>query len=187
MTRFNTFYDQLDLDVLRELCLKYGERREYARGDVWMREGEVCQRIALVVQGYFRYMVRDESGVRAVVTFSFANEFVADFSNSLAGRPSVVEVVAGKKCETLEITADRLLELDEECRMGLELRMMRTLFNTVYMRLIDMYRMSPRERYMQILKAHPDLLQDVPLCDIASYLRISPIHLSRIRKSLSGR
>lgn len=187
MTRFNEFYDRLDIGELRQLCLKHGERRQYARGDMWLREGEVCRRIALVERGYFRYMVASATGDRSVFTFSFPNEFVADLSNSMAGMPSSVDIVAGKRCETLEIPVDLLLEMDDASRNALELRIMRTLFKTVYQRYTDLYRMSPRERYLDILKAHPALLQDVPLCDIASYLRISPIHLSRIRKSISGR
>ena len=41
---------------------------------------------------------------------------------------------------------------------------------------------SAEERYKFILKHHPILLQTVPLQYLASYLGISPQHLSRLRK-----
>jgi len=43
---------------------------------------------------------------------------------------------------------------------------------------------TPEERYLQILKNRPDLIQRVPQYDIANYLGIRPESLSRIRKRL---
>jgi len=37
------------------------------------------------------------------------------------------------------------------------------------------------ERYLSILKHHPELLQNVPLKKLASYLQLAPQSLSRIR------
>lgn len=37
------------------------------------------------------------------------------------------------------------------------------------------------ERYLSILKRHPELLQDIPLNKLASYLQLAPQSLSRIR------
>ena len=44
---------------------------------------------------------------------------------------------------------------------------------------------SPEERYLNLLKNRPDLIQRVPQHQIASYLGIKPESLSRIRKRLS--
>ncbi len=43
---------------------------------------------------------------------------------------------------------------------------------------------NPEERYLNILKTRPDLLQRVPQHQIASYLGIKPESLSRIKKRL---
>lgn len=43
---------------------------------------------------------------------------------------------------------------------------------------------SPEERYLQLIKDRPDLVQRVPQYDIANYLGIRPESLSRIRKRL---
>lgn len=43
---------------------------------------------------------------------------------------------------------------------------------------------SPEERYLNLLKDRPDLLQRVPQHQIASYLGIKPESLSRIRKRI---
>ena len=46
---------------------------------------------------------------------------------------------------------------------------------------------SPEERYLNLLKTKPDLMQRVPQHQIASYLGIKPESLSRIRKRLMAR
>lgn len=46
---------------------------------------------------------------------------------------------------------------------------------------------SPEERYLNLLKTKPNLMQRVPQHQIASYLGIKPESLSRIRKRLMAR
>ena len=43
---------------------------------------------------------------------------------------------------------------------------------------------SGMERYLSLLKRHPELLQNVPLKKLASYLSVTPQSLSRIRANL---
>ena len=43
---------------------------------------------------------------------------------------------------------------------------------------------SPEQRYMNLQKNRPDLIQRVPQYQIASYLGLTPQSLSRIRKRI---
>ena len=43
---------------------------------------------------------------------------------------------------------------------------------------------SPEERYMSMLEGEPMIIQRIPLHYIASYLGITQVHLSRIRKKV---
>lgn len=43
-----------------------------------------------------------------------------------------------------------------------------------------------RERYLSILRRHPQLLRDVPLKKLASYLKVTPQSLSRIRAGVTS-
>ena len=51
-------------------------------------------------------------------------------------------------------------------------------------RSIQLQTMSARERYLRFMKKHPDLLQQVALRHVASYLGIDNATLSRIRKTI---
>lgn len=187
MARFNEFYKELDLTTLHELCLSKGAERVYGRGEKFLCEGEVCRKIALIKSGYFRYSTHQTNGGEGVVGFSFAGEYLADMSNSLAGTPAPVSITAGKVSEVLEISVDDFLTMCSEDCPELLTSMMLTLFRTLYRRFTNIYRFSPKERYLELARLHPQLLQEVPLRDIASYLQISPIHLSRIRRELIGK
>ncbi|MGD1841008.1 MAG: Crp/Fnr family transcriptional regulator [Thermonemataceae bacterium] len=46
---------------------------------------------------------------------------------------------------------------------------------------------TPEERYLNLLKTRPDLIQRVPQHQIASYLGIQPESLSRIRKRITSK
>lgn len=51
----------------------------------------------------------------------------------------------------------------------------------VYERLLQSYAHTPQERYEQLLDRCPELLNLVALRELASYLRVRPETLSRIR------
>lgn len=51
-------------------------------------------------------------------------------------------------------------------------------------RLISLLFTTASERYRELLKDNPDLLQRMPLECLASYLGITPVSLSRIRAKL---
>ena len=56
------------------------------------------------------------------------------------------------------------------------------LFDTTYNRYIDLYIKSAKERYDELIEKHKDIFSIFSLKDIASFLNITPTHLSRLRK-----
>jgi len=58
-------------------------------------------------------------------------------------------------------------------------------FYQVYDRFLNMYRLSAKERYIHLLGSCPDILQNITLKELASYLQITPTYLSRIRKEIT--
>lgn len=54
-------------------------------------------------------------------------------------------------------------------------------------RLKDLYAKTPKERYDSITEVFPNIHNRVPQHMIASYLGISPVHLSRLKKADIGK
>ena len=57
------------------------------------------------------------------------------------------------------------------------------LFDTIYDRYIDLHVKSVQERYNELIDKYKDIFLYFSLKDIASFLNITPTHLSRLRKS----
>lgn len=51
---------------------------------------------------------------------------------------------------------------------------------------LSFIRDNPTKRYQQLRKDRPEIIRRIPQHYIASYLGISPVHLSRIRNKLKG-
>ena len=90
-------------------------------------------------------------------------------------------------CELYICSAELLKQKLEEGAVGMQIARMAAeqLFMQSYTRYLNLYRFTPEERYLQLLKRCPEILQLLPLKEIASYLMITPTHMSRIRKSIT--
>ena len=60
------------------------------------------------------------------------------------------------------------------------------LFVQAYTRVLDIYRTDASTRYKELLQRCPNIAQQLPLQEIASYLRVTPTTVSKIRKELLG-
>lgn len=183
---FNTYMDSPEISFWRNLCLSEGELRRYERGEEFVSIGQPGRYIGFVMKGTLKYVTFSEDGTEHVVGFEFPGEFVTDFPFSLYGMPARVSIIADSPCEIMCV-ATRLvterMKSDPELP-GIVMRSTENVFSTVYDRYMSLYRKSSRERYEELLSRHPDLFSLFSLKDIASYLNITPTHLSRLRKDM---
>lgn len=185
---FNSYKKGLDLDILRQYCVEQGERRTMERGEVLEEAGKPARWVAFVERGCFKYVVHnDEEGKDYCTGFAFEGEFVADFPNCLDGEVSEVTIEADMPCEVHIISGRQLQELfdrDEEMAQ-INLQITKNLFKMVYARDLDHYRFTARGRYKQLLRRCPQVVQQLSLKDIASFLNVTPTYLSKIRKEIT--
>ncbi len=184
MPEINQYLDLFDLAEIRNLCVEKGELRSYSKGDLFLSEEEVPDEFGFIASGYFKYVVKASNGMEKVVAFSLADDYVGHINSALLGIPGGLSIVAGCSVMAYVIPMDEFVSFVGGKGLRFCMGIQGSLFHTIYSRYLDMYRLSPRERYLKILHEYPDLLQRVPLCDIASYIGVTPIHLSRIRRNL---
>lgn len=185
MTNFNPYIKQIDTDALKELCIRYGQLSTFRKGEYLIREGEVYPYFGFIKTGIFKYVSVNKTENRQYNTgFAFPDEFVADYPACIYGMHSETNVQALTRSEIYLCPAERLAafcgQQPDIARINAE-----SLFLQTYSRYLDLYRLTPEERYLQLLERCPDILQSVPLKEIASYLRITPTHMSRIRRKQS--
>lgn len=114
---------------------------------------------------------------------AFENEFLANVQSMVPEMASHKGMMAIEDCDLIIIDVDQLGLLYDEHR-DIERLFTKVIINSLIKALnrIDSLQFySAETRYMNLTKAHPDMLKRVQLKYIASYLGITQVSLSRIR------
>ncbi len=147
---------------------------------------QVCKYIYFIVRGSARSYAIDDKGSEHIYQIRMDNNWISDLESFFSQAPSKYYIEALEDSSLLRISHDRLEQLYEEVP-AIE-RYFRILFQKAYLNALERLNAtmweSANERYISMLKEHPDMFQRVPLVYIASYLGITPESLSRIRKKM---
>ncbi|MCH5175112.1 MAG: Crp/Fnr family transcriptional regulator [Prevotellaceae bacterium] len=152
------------------------------------QEGEPARWFAFVEKGYFKYVTHGISDGREHITwFSFTGEIVGDYPNMLHGGSSQFTIKAMTPCKVLRIDSESLFQFfNMNCEMmEYQRRIDHHLLILFQSRYVDFYRATASERYRLQLRRCPGIINDLPLAAIASFLNITPNHLSSIRKEIT--
>ena len=154
------------------------------KNDFLIRQGEIEKYAYLIHDGLVRVFYvsgAEESTIR----FGYKNSFINSLSSFFTGEPSEFYAQAVRKTRLSYIHKDSFREMvykDETSLRGWS-QMLESLVTQQIEREIDLLIPSPSERLQRVLQRSPQLFQEVPLKYIASYLRMTPETLSRIRYS----
>ena len=184
MGNFNSFVDNLDMDFWHEICAKNGELCHYKKGEYFVQQGDVIRYMGIVKEGYFKYVVTDLKGNEHITGLALSGAFVGDYLSTTQKKPCMTSLVAATNVEVLRCNCDLLNKVFNGNR---ELHQLFSdlLFHHVYTQYLDMHRLSPKERYIALLKRCPDILQNITIAEVAAYLNVTPTYLSRIRKEIT--
>ncbi len=183
--KFNTCFENIDYDFWHDLCVREGILRIYDRGEMFVEQGDVARYIGFIKSGALKYVVSAADGRESVVGLEFAGEFVADFPFSLYGKKSRVSIETVTPCEIYCISTREMgqrMKSDEKLYKIIADTNV-ALFDTTYNRYIDLHIKSAHERYNELVEKHENIFSIFSLKDIASFLNITPTHLSRLRKN----
>ena len=185
--KFRKSDNGIDLQALLDFCKKEGKMVEYRKGEQLEREGDPARWFGFVESGCFKYITRGISDGRDHLTwFSFEGEFVADYPCVLSGQMSQATIEAMMPCRVWRVSGEELLEFFRRSIKNMELRAAigEHMLNQFKARYQDFHRATPHERYIQLLRRCPGIVEHLPLNAIASFLNVTPQMLSRIRKDL---
>ena len=185
-----TFYNHISqlIHITREIADEIAGdfvMRDLARGDHWIREGQVCTQLGFIEEGYMRIYMPEEDEEK-VVHIGRPGEFIIPFYSYIMQKPSFEYIQAVTPCRLWLIPQKRVHELYEKHPVLERLGRLITEKNFIMKeeRVISFLKYSSEERYLNLLQNMPDVLQNIPLIYIASYLGIKPETLSRIRAKI---
>lgn len=134
------------------------------------------------------FIYRD--GEPQTVWFAAEGEFVMQIWGYVRCGASRENIEAVTDCELLAISK---VEIDRLCNESLEFsNIVRRLFEGHAAMMEDftlffMLNASAEERYLALMRKAPDIMQQVSLKTLASYIAVTPQSLSRIRARLRNR
>ena len=155
---------------------------------ILLREGEIPKKVFFVKKGCLR-LGFNNNGKDITFQFFFENEQVASIESLTKGTPSELYI------ESIEPTVLYVLKKKDFEKIIKETPEMKDVMIEIlsrrfahYSRLFLSYiKNTPKERYLELIEKEPRIIQRVPQHYIASYLGITPVSLSRIRKKLTAK
>lgn len=151
----------------------------YSAGDI------ICD-VSFVVEGIGRYSYIDMEGNEKNKTLVRKGGVFASANSIVAGKPSPFSAQAITQCTIATISYGRLVEMGEKCHSWNVF--LRKLLEHILLRMekrkIDLLVLSPKQRYMDFLREFGADADQIPLRQVAMYLGITDVSLSRIRKEL---
>lgn len=166
-----------------EYCLSMLSYEVYKKKDILLKEGEVCSKIYFVAKGLLRIYFIDDKDEEKTFHFCLENTFGTDYESFLKGIPSSFSIQAMEDTDVLVISFEMLQNIYRELRHGEKLgrRITEEYFFLVNDKIKALYVNAPLVRYRDMDKRFPKIHQRVPQHCIASYLNITPVHLSRLK------
>jgi len=175
ITNFIEKIDQLNLwDNLLEL-----NRKEYLK-----MEGSTDTNLYFIVSGSLRIYVLEEFEEN-IIRFGYRNNFITSLDSFISEQPSDLYIQAIKKTKLKVIRKKTFMKFvaSSEENTDIWYLIMGNLLLQQMERERDILTSSPLKRYQRVLARSPQLFQEIPNKYIASYLRMTPETLSRIKKS----
>lgn len=159
--------------------------RTLKKGELLLTENQVCNEIVFIKKGILRSFFLNHKGDEITNCFAFENEFMASFASFITAQKADESIQALVDTEVQVLDRKGLEELyksgfnwQETGRKLTEIE-----FVNLQRRMISFQKLSGAQRYEELYKNQKKYLKLIPLQYLASYLGVTPRHLSRIRKA----
>jgi CRP-like cAMP-binding protein len=180
ITNFNRYLELDEIPQWIEIFLEKGEVHTYGKDEYFLREGQKCDKMGFVKEGAFRHTVSTSDGTERIAGYSFVGDFITSFT-AFDGDNSAVSLQAIRDSTVYILPKEEIYSYQT---LDYRRRVAEVSLADVYGRLLLMHTGTPEERYRHLIARFPAILNEVPLKEIASFLRMTPETLSRVRKKL---
>lgn len=157
----------------------------FKRQEILSRPGDIPNQIFFINRGIIRITVTNNNGIEHTIHFALENQFIADYSCFITKHPSLYALQATEETEVVVMPRSAIDWGYKNLSEGDKLGRLIAEYYFIYQdnRIKNLYARTPKERYDHITEIFPNIHNRVPQHMIASYLGITPVHLSRLKKS----
>jgi CRP-like cAMP-binding protein len=159
---------------------------EFKKNDFLIQEGIIANFYYFVESGFARSFVLDLEGNDISTKFFSTGDIVIDWHSYFLKTKCRENIQAITNCVVWKITFENFMKLFhiEAFRDVGRTRLVNNYFE-LKNHSVSVIADPAKDRYLNLLKTKPDIVQNVPLKQIATYLGITDTSLSRIRKEIA--
>jgi len=164
---------------------------QYKKGDIIHHIGDKSEKLLFINSGLARAYIIGEDGkdYTWAIYFNDANAsminlFVVDYDSFISQKSSMLEIEALEDCELVSVDYEDVEFVYAKLKKGERFGrlMSQEAYSYLHNLLIDRQIKTGLERFKEFMNKTPHLLQKVPQYHIATFLGITPQHLSRLKK-----
>ena len=168
--------------------LSISRRKSYRKGEILFKPDTVCNWLGYIVNGALRTYYLSEPGEEISFLLQVDGDFFGDYESYITRKKSdfIIEAVLDTEVLLFEKEClDKLIDSNTEW-----IKFGKTIADVCFLearrRIEDLLFFTPEERYFNLLRKSPEIIQKIPLKYISSYLGITPQSLSRIRSRITN-
>jgi signal-transduction protein with cAMP-binding, CBS, and nucleotidyltransferase domain len=175
----NISEDELD-SFLNQSIIKTFKRQE-----TLSRPTAIPNEIFFIEKGLIRVFITDNEGTEHTIHFALENQFIADYSNFIQKQPSLYSLQAVEETQVTVLPRSAVEWGYKNLTEGQKMGRLIAEFYFIYQDdcIKNIYTRTPKQRYDSILEVFPNIHNRVTQHMIASYLGITSVHLSRLKKT----
>jgi len=186
---FNSFItmhvgmSEAELVSLNKRC----EIVEFSKGEIIMKAGEIQQNLYFITKGLVKNYIETETGETKIYNFRIEGMQVTGYAvyNYKDNLKALVNVRCIEDCIMIKLPFQVIQYVIENIKSGERLGRFMAEAHVVEMLnyIIERDSKSIIERYNSLEEKYPNIHNRLPQRMIASYLGITPVHLSNLKKS----
>lgn len=160
-------------------------QKTLAKKEFLLRKDEPSNHMRFIAEGCLKLFSIDETGKEHILQFGISGWWMNDLYAYLTQQPATFFIQAITQSTVLQIHRDQLNRLFDEIHMMDRFFRIKTQTGYVSLqeRTINSMSQTAEELYYDFIANYREMEQQIPQYMIASYLGITPEHLSSIRKN----
>lgn len=163
-------------------------KRDFKKKEKLLEVGQTENYISFIETGIARFLIpKEEKEKEITFGFCFENEFISAYDSFLTHEPSLYQIEALTDMTIWSISFKDLQDVYKQSFVGNVIGRLSSerLFLIKSKREQSLLNETAEQRYLNLFTERPNLIKEIPLKYLASYIGVTAQALSRIRKRIS--
>jgi len=184
---FRAYFTEMGYEINWEGFALTLEIHVIHKGNYLFQQGEQANRLYFLHKGLMRYVSVSDTGKEFTQTFAKSPRIIGSTRSMVTQSPALFGIQALEDCIVISYPWPTFFEQLQHDKnfLAFYIHFLENIFISKEERESAFVKDSAECRYLNFCADYPELKERVPLQQIASYIGITPVALSRIRAKLS--